>query len=202
MNFENWIPIIYESKTNTHKKKKKKKRKRKKKEELSLPPPLKPLSSSSTLTQPGPESMTSCVRSSTLLTRQRTFGDASTSLPHEAYAPHSNLDLELLSFSDDLSIFVEFSSASPSMADRWELQGSDLEAESRAVARARASYFSLRQCVGWHHYHQRDSSQSSSSRRSSNRFQLRFRLEFLSRFGKCFLRCFEATRNGLWWALF
>ena len=43
------------------------------------PPPPKPPSSSSTLTQPGPESTASRVGSSTLLTRWRTFGDASMS---------------------------------------------------------------------------------------------------------------------------
>ena len=36
-------------------------------------------------------------------------------------------------------------------------QGSDLAAEPRAVAGARASDFGLRQCVGWRHRHQRDS---------------------------------------------
>ena len=77
------------------------------------------------------------------------------------------------------------------MADRQELQGSDLATELRAVAGARASDFGLRQCVGWRHRHRQDSPQLGSSRRSSNRFQLRFRLEFLSRFGKRFLRCFE-----------
>ena len=77
------------------------------------------------------------------------------------------------------------------MADRQELQGSDLAAELQAVARARASDFGLRQCVGWCHRHRRDSPQLGSSHRSSNRFQLPFRLEFLSRLGKRFLRCFE-----------
>ena len=66
MNFENWIPIIYEPKTNKNK--------------IKSPPPLtKPPSSSSTLTQPEPESMASRVGSSTLLTHQRTFGDATMS---------------------------------------------------------------------------------------------------------------------------
>ena len=84
------------------------------------------------------------------------------------------------------SMFVEFSSASPSMADRRELQGSNLAAEPWEVAGARASDFGLCQCVGWRHHHQRDSPQSSSSHRSFNHFQLRFHLEFLSRFGKYF----------------
>ena len=52
--------------------------KKKKKKKLS-PPPTKPPSSSSTLTRPGLESTTSRVRSSTLLTRCRTFRDATTS---------------------------------------------------------------------------------------------------------------------------
>ena len=73
MNFENWIPIIYELKTNTHTHTHTHTKK------LSPPPPLKPPSSSSTLTQPKPESTTSHVESSTLLTRRRTFGDATTS---------------------------------------------------------------------------------------------------------------------------
>ena len=68
MNFENWIPIIYNLKTNT-----------KKKKMLSPLPPPKPPSSPSILTQSRPESTTSRVRSSTLLTPRRTFGDASAS---------------------------------------------------------------------------------------------------------------------------
>ena len=74
MNFENWNPIIYESKTNTHTQKKIKKIIIIK---FSPPPPPKPLSSSSTLIRPRPKSTASRVWSSTLLTRWRTFGDAS-----------------------------------------------------------------------------------------------------------------------------
>ena len=46
------------------------------------------------------------------------------------------------------SMFLKFSSASPSMADRRELQGSNLTTEPRAVVEARASDFGLHQCVG------------------------------------------------------
>ena len=51
------------------------------------------------------------------------------------------------------SMFVEFSSTSPSMADRRELQGSDLTTELRAVAGVRASDFNLHRCVGWRRCH-------------------------------------------------
>ncbi|KAK7843979.1 hypothetical protein CFP56_011693 [Quercus suber] len=67
----------------------------------------------------------------------------SSSLLCKARAQHSNLDLKLLLLLRRAFHFVKFSSASPSMADCRELQGSDLTAESRAVAGVRASDFGL-----------------------------------------------------------
>ena len=165
MNFENWNPIIYESKTN-----------KKKKEEEAL-------SSSSE---------TPKLIIHPILARTRIYGIACrvkylVDSPENIWGCHD----ESMFIESAESMFFEFSSTSPLMANRRELQGSNLAAEPRAVAGARAFNFGLHRCVGWRRRHQRDSPQSGSSRRSSNRFQLRFRLEFLSRFGKCFLRCFE-----------
>ena len=163
MNGHNWIPVIYEPKTNTHTHTHKKKRKKKAFSSSDETPKL--------IIHPN----SAQTRIYSIMCWVKYLVDSSENIwgCHDEY------------------MFVEISSASSSMADRRELQGSDLAAEPQAVARARPSDFGLRRCVGWCRRHRRDSPQLGSSRRSSNRFQLRFCLEFLSRFGKCFLRCFK-----------